>query len=475
MFQTLNNRLYFSAFDGENGGELWVSDGTSEGTQLVKDINPGSNDSLLKNLTVFDDLLYFSAIGGENGRELWVSDGTSEGTQLVKDINPGSGNYIYASNSSPENLTVLNNRLYFSAFDGENGKELWVSDGTSEGTQLVKDINPSSDYFGFGFYPDELTVLDNRLYFTTSDGENGGELWVSDGTSEGTQLVKDINPGNNVYGNVNSSLPKNLTVFDDRLYFSADDGENGKELWVSDGTSEGTQLVKDLNPGGDSSFPNDSFFNVLTVFNDRLYLVADDGENGGELFKLVVDDLPTIITGTSGRDNLIGTNGADQIKGLNGKDLLDGGGGNDTLNGGNNQDNLIGGTGDDSLIGANSQDLLSGGEGNDTLRGGNGRDSLIGGAGDDSLFGGNGRDLLIGGAGDDLLTGWTGEDIFVLSLDRSSDTITDFVLGGDRLSLSGNLKFNDLSFSGSTIQVGDELLATLDGVDTQVLTADNFV
>ena len=438
-FTVLDNRLYFSAFDGVNGGELWVSDGTSEGTQLVKDINPGSKNSLPENLTVFDNRLYFSAFDAENGKELWVSDGTSEGTQLVKDINPNSGNYIYSNSSLPKNLTVFDDRLYFTAFDADNGKELWVSDGTSEGTQLVKDINPSSDYFGPGFAPDELTVFDDLLYFTASDGVNGGELWVSDGTSEGTQLVKDIYPGKNSYGIANSSAPKNLTVFDDELYFTASDGVNGNELWVSDGTSEGTQLVKDLNPGRDSSFPYGSYLNELIVFDDELYFVADDGVNGAELFKLVVDELPTIITGTSGFDNLIGTNGADQIKGLNGKDLLDGGGGNDTLDGGN------------------------------------GRDSLIGGAGDDSLFGGNGRDLLIGGAGDDILTGWTGKDIFVLSLDRSSDTITDFVLGSDRLSLGGNLEFNDLSFSGSTIQVGNELLATLDGVDTQVLTADNFV
>ncbi len=56
---------------------------------------------------------------------------------------------------------------------------------------LVKDINPGSD----GSYPNYFTEIDNQLYFTADDSENGNELWVSDGTSEGTQLVKDINPG----------------------------------------------------------------------------------------------------------------------------------------------------------------------------------------------------------------------------------------------------------------------------------------
>ncbi|WP_413467323.1 ELWxxDGT repeat protein [Pleurocapsa sp. FMAR1] len=94
--------------------------------------------------------------------------------------------------------------------------------------------------------------------------------------------------------------------------FSADDGENGDELWVSDGTTEGTHLVEDINPGSDDSFPGN-----FTEFNNQLYFSADDGENGRELFKLIVDDSTTtnIITGTNGSDNLVGTDGADQIEG----------------------------------------------------------------------------------------------------------------------------------------------------------------
>ena len=49
---------------------------------------------------------------------------------LVKDINPGS------DGSDPSYLTKFNNKLYFSASDAENGDELWVSDGTTEGTQI---------------------------------------------------------------------------------------------------------------------------------------------------------------------------------------------------------------------------------------------------------------------------------------------------------------------------------------------------
>ena len=455
-FTKFNNKLYFQADDGENGSKLWVSDGTTEGTQLVEDINPGGGyygASYPKYLIESNDQLYFTADDNENGRELWVSDGTSEGTQLVKDINFGTGG------SSPSGFTEFNDKLYFRAEDSENGIELWVSDGTTEGTQLVKDINPGSNYS----FPRYLTEFNDKLYFGARDNENGDELRVSDGTTEGTQLVKNIVPGSG------GSFPLDLIESNNKLYFTARDNENGRELWVSDGTTAGTHLVDDINLGSDDSFPVD-----LIESNNKLYFTADDGENGRELFKLIVDDSTTIniITGTNGSDNLVGTDGADQIEGGNGRDILTGSDGNDTLLGGNGKDILTGGAGNDLLDGGNGRDILTGNGGNDTLLGGNGKDILTGGAGNDLLDGGDGKDILTGGAG---------EDIFVLRCGEGKDSITDFELGSDSVTVyfserlgSAGLKFNDLTLTGNTLKVGDELLATFTGVDTEQLTAADF-
>jgi ELWxxDGT repeat protein len=445
-YAVLNNQLYFSARDDINGRELWVSDGTSAGTQLVKDINPGDQYGIYElgsvEFVTANNKLFFAANNGINGEELWISNGTSEGTQLVKDIYPGlTSSYLGLSSTSRGGFAEFNNKLYFSAEDGVNGKELWVSDGTTKGTQLVKDILPGEN----GSYPVSFIVFNNKLYFAAASNingsSNGGELWVTDGTSSGTQLVKDILPGDNNYYYTDDPI-ENFTIFNGKLYFAAEDGVHGKELWVTDGTTAGTQLVADINPGINASYPAN-----FTVVGNELLFTASNGTTGTELFKLTFDG-STTITGTNRSDNLAGTANSDRIEGLNGNDTLSGLGGNDILLGGNGNDSLVGAVGNDSLVGGNNSD---------------------------TLVGGNGNDSLTGGVGFDVLTGGTGNDIFVLKNGNGSDSITDFKLGSDKVGLTGGLEFEDLTLLGNTIKSGNELLATLIGVNTSNLTEANFI
>jgi ELWxxDGT repeat protein len=128
----LNGNLVFTATDATHGYELWTSNGTAAGTMMVKDINPGSGSSCPTGqlwgvtfpkpnyATNVNGTVYFQATNGTSGLELWQSDGTAAGTVLVKDINPGSGD------SLPSNLTNINGTLYFSANDGIHGIEPWI-------------------------------------------------------------------------------------------------------------------------------------------------------------------------------------------------------------------------------------------------------------------------------------------------------------------------------------------------------------
>jgi ELWxxDGT repeat protein len=275
-FTQVNNLLYFQADDGTHGAELWASNGSAAGSFLVKDTNPNSGAQPY-NLTNVNGTLFFSANDGAHGFELWESNGSAAGTSLVKDINPGAGsslNYKYYNSD----LTNVNGTLFFSANDGTHGFELWESNGSAAGTSLVKDINPGAS--GSLYYPmtslhPYLTNVKGTLFFWANDGTHGFELWESNGSTAGTFLVKDINPG------ANDSGPLPLTNVNGTLFFEASDGTHGVEPWESNGSAAGTFLVKDINPGAGSSFHYAAF---LTNVNGILFFSANDGTHGVELW-----------------------------------------------------------------------------------------------------------------------------------------------------------------------------------------------
>jgi trimeric autotransporter adhesin len=277
MFLTnVAGTLYFRACNPTRGCELWRSDGTAAGTRLVKDINPGAGSSKPFHLASVAGTLYFGADDGTHGHELWRSDGTAAGTKLVKDISAGG------AGSFPLYLMNAAGTLFFAAETPAHGRELWRSDGTAAGTKLVKDIYPGSE---FGNPGHSYTNVRGELFFPARDRRHGYELWRSDGTAAGTRLVKDINPGS-----FNSS-PSSPTDVAGTLFFSAYDPTHARELWRSDGTPARTRLVRDIHPGnpdypGNSDW-DDSELGDLTNVAGTLFFAANDGKHGRELWKAV--------------------------------------------------------------------------------------------------------------------------------------------------------------------------------------------
>jgi ELWxxDGT repeat protein len=313
--------LFFAGSDPAHGFGIWRSDGTAQGTVLVKDTKPGPDPPhTLANycrycltrpsaLTRIGRRLFFIGEDGVHGWEPWVSDGTEAGTRMVDDVNPGGA----SSMSRAFRFIDLQGTALFVADEPAFGRELWRSDGTAKGTRLVRDVGPGrggpsgSDLFSFG----------DRAYFVADDGIHGDELWGSDGTEKGTLLLADMTPGPSsssllrpvrhrrtgldyfvAYDQADPVLwrsdgtPRGTTAVvrlpgsgqvqegEGTLLLEVSEPATGGELWASDGTAAGTGLLKDICPGPCPSYPTE-----FLRLGDAVLFDANDGQHGNELWR----------------------------------------------------------------------------------------------------------------------------------------------------------------------------------------------
>jgi ELWxxDGT repeat protein len=236
----VNGTLYFSTW-GPN--EVWKSNGTAETTD--KFLGVGYVEDMVNHN---DQLLISGNVNGQSINSLFRSDGTTEGT------------YALAPQMHfPANFTKGNGVTFFSGNTSSEGSELWRTDGTPQGTQMVKDINPGPSNSG----PRQLTAVGSHLYFVAFGPSRGYELFRTNGFDE-TYMVKDIFPG------LGSSAINNLVSFKGKLFFQADDGVNGYELWQSNGSNTFTTMVKNIR----ASDTNIVDMGTMIATNDHLFFSA---------------------------------------------------------------------------------------------------------------------------------------------------------------------------------------------------------
>jgi ELWxxDGT repeat protein len=279
FFTTINNKLLFTATDPVNGNKLWTTDGTAAGTTVLK--NPSANyNTVLVNcfssgpaysntqFAVLNNKFIFNAKDSIHGEEVFISDATGPGTQLLIDVDTahfGNGSPVF---SSPTDFITVGNKVFFSAQNLKYSYELWVTDGTPAGSKLTKDIYPGNRFQSGYAGPSYFTAFNQKLYFSASDSIHGLELWMSDGSTAGTVMVSDINTG------IAGSAPDALYAYKGKLYFAATTAANGHELWTTDSATGTTALLKDLTAGGNS------LITEYTPYNGKLYFV----NNGSELW-----------------------------------------------------------------------------------------------------------------------------------------------------------------------------------------------
>lgn len=304
-FFTRDDQVYFVADDGIHGEELWRTDGTESGTIMLKDINP-SGDGV--NATFFQfatsgQYIYFQAYSPQTGNELYRTDGTSAGTSIVADLNPGS------SNSSLSILGVIDDKCIFGRKDNSITYSLWESDGTETGTTQYTSITHN------GFQAFDHIEINNEIYFVVLNSNSDKILMRTDGSASGTMFIDNVTfnqitsiakHDNQLYfvgrnsENVNDLFKVNndavelvydfntntfqsafdLVSYENELYMFAFDGTVGNGLWKTDGTSDGTALVKEF--GSSSNNVGRSVF----AGDDRLLIGAGISfYTGYELFE----------------------------------------------------------------------------------------------------------------------------------------------------------------------------------------------
>ncbi len=378
-----------------------------------------------------------------------------------------------------------------------------------DGADIVNNGEITSDYRGVYFYTGATSgSLRNTGLITTNsnaaliaDGnfnalsgtfaiENSGTIM---GGTEGIYILyqsADIQNYGTITGeiavktnsNSASSNALNLNNMGDLFGRSGDAVVSGN---AGDTVLNSGRIVGDvkLNAGNDTFDGRGGVVqgSVHGGLGDDLYIVDDSAISLTELAAQGTDTVRAATSWTLGDnfENLdltgagnirgIGNGLANTITGNAGDNRLNGKGDKDTLSGGDGDDLIFGGAGRDTLNGDDGDDILRGGKSRDKLNGGTGNDVLYGGQADDRMFGDDGNDVLIGGLGADVMTGGNGKDVFVFNRKADSlrgspsDSITDFVIGEDRIDLSGLHPTLSYIGSGAFSGAAGEVQVTLQG------------
>lgn len=253
---------YFVVRNATHGGELYRSDGTLEGTYLVKDIRRGQRGSDPLELHAAGKWLYFTADDGRKGREIWRTDGTAKGTRLVVETARGSGSTL------PVAFTADGDSIYFLGGQLSPGGDLWRTDGSRKGTVRLtvpeqKGLSGLAQTLSF---TPPIVALGNKVFFNARFSKFGIEPWTSDGTFNGTKPVGDTLKN----GSANCHF---MTRLGNRILYTSNPSFAVSQVWASNGSKTGTVPLTNF-VAATQGFPSD-----FTVDGERMFFTSGQTEN----------------------------------------------------------------------------------------------------------------------------------------------------------------------------------------------------
>ncbi|MEL7359062.1 MAG: glycerophosphodiester phosphodiesterase family protein [Cyanobacteria bacterium J06560_6] len=376
-----------------------------------------------------------------------------------------------------------------------------------ETAEEFANLRGSRGYEGLAFSPDRQTLYPMLEGTVFGDPAGSLRIYEFDVASSAFEGIVGLYQADDPSHAIGDFTPIN----DSEFLVIERDGRQGAEAEFkkifkvdlsevsADGFVEKTEVVDllniadpdDLNGDGETTFdfPFVTIEDVLVLDEDTI-LVANDNNypfstgrsdteiDNNEIIQIKLSE-PLNLDPRLGVDGFV-SGGVETIIGDDTDEVLAGGPGDQIIRGEGGDDVLRGDLNNrDAQVGVGGDDIIYGGAGNDRIGGKGGNDTLYGGADDDQIWGDDGDDLIYGGLGNDTLTGddfsgGRGADTFVLAAGEGTDTIVDFEVGTDLIGLAGGLTFGQLTLADSEIRLGEEVLASLNGVETSTLTDANF-
>jgi ELWxxDGT repeat protein len=299
LFIAAGSKAYFLAYTTAAGQEVWVTDGTTAGTHMVADVYPGTGGSPTLLGLIGTDLIFVEG-QSETSWQIFRTDGTAANTRAVS-------NFSASRYGTLNESLVINNKVYV-AIDSATiccQADLWVTDGTSAGTVQID----SDEGYPWHLQPSSLRAFGNLMVLLTDTEDHGTELSTVDTTTNALTIL-DLNPG----AGPGAVYASTIAVMDGYVAFLRDNGNNGQQLWRSDGTRAGTTLVKDTGPGY-QSFLLGQGVQVFRVGSHAIFL-SQNAQDGPQLWSsdgTAQGTVPLIAAPTTGGINsqigVVGTHG----------------------------------------------------------------------------------------------------------------------------------------------------------------------